>query len=216
MKRVQNKEQENPSMTFRSKMLHRMSFQRLSCIAAVGALLFGFTAVDPVKAAPNATITATLTSVGALAATNVADMNFGTWFLVPGAGSIDLVKATTGGITANVSGGATATQVVTNSTPAQVTVAITGGGASENGTVVHVTRGAITDFASAPDATLGSITYRTATQSGENALAEATPENVTIVAGNTPEPVYFGGTVTVTNTLPNGADTATFDVTFSY
>ena len=189
----------------------------LKTISAVGAIALGLGFIPGVlNAADNATVTATLTSVGALDAQNVAGMNFGTWYLnVTNPDTVTLVKSpTTGAVADTPAGAATSTEVVANTTRAQQTVAITGGGATENGTVVQVQHAAITNFGDT-DAVLSAITYQTATE-GPTTMTATTNYPVTIVAGATPEPVYFGGTITIDDPIPAGANTATFVVTYSY
>lgn len=195
-----------------------MKFSKYLHMAAIGTLVMGMGYITAVEAAPTATVNVTLRTVGALTATVVDPMAFGKWNINSTAGSIQLVKATTGGVTASgATGGATAVALATNATPAQVTVAIDGGAdPDEDATVVQLERTAVVDFAGGILA-LSDITYRTATEVGENVLA-VTPatEDVTIVDGATAEPVFFGGTITATGTVASGDNAASFDVTFSY
>lgn len=197
-----------------------MKLSQLKMAVALGALALSIgVGVQNTNAADNATITATLTSVGALDVNNVAGMDFGTWFFGGTLGAnpndVVLVKSpTTGAVADTENGTGTATVVVANTTRAQQTVAITGGGASENGTIVQVQHAAITNFTDT-DAVLSAITYQTASE-GPTTMTATTNYPVTIVAGATPEPVYFGGTITVSGAVNSGANTATFNVTYSY
>lgn len=184
-----------------------------SSVAALGLGAYG------VNAAPMAVLTASITSIGALNATNVAPMNFGSWLMTgAGGGGEELVfvkSPVTGVVVATPGATSTAVSIVANAIPAQQTVQITGGTADEDGLEIDVTYDNLQNFADT-DAVLSAITYNTATETGSNALTISTPATVTIVDGTVAEPVYFGGTVTVAGAIASGANTATIDVTYTY
>lgn len=195
-----------------------MKSSHFRLFTAMSAIALGVGFTTPTHAADNATVTATLSSVGALVATNVAGMDFGKWFFNnPGANPNDivLVKSPTTGVVTNTDNGTgTSTVVVANTTRAEQTVQITGGGASEDGTVVNVQHAAISNFGDT-DAILSAITYQTASE-GPTTMTPTTNYPVTIADGTAAESVYFGGTITVAGPVTAGANTATFLVTYSY
>ena len=197
-----------------------MTISRLKATVAIGAIILGFGFAMPAKAADNQTITATLTNVGALDVLAVAQMNFGTWYIInagPAGDVIQLVKATTGGVSVVDAGAGSATSIVSNSTPAQLTVGIDGGLAGMTNTVVDMVVTGPTAF-SDNDAVLSDLTYRTATENAENPITAdgLATHPVTIAVGNVPEPVFFGGTVTIDDALNTGALTSTFNASFAY
>ncbi len=160
------------------------------------------------------TVTTTLTTDSSITAVDGADADYGTWFIAYRApDAFDLVMDTAGVTsTANIVT-STALNLVLVDQPGDLTVDLPAGA---NGVVLDMERTAITDFAD-PALTLTSITYGTATE-GANLAFAVTPATVpvTVVTGGTPEPVTFGSTIAVTGQPVDGADTADYDVTFSF
>jgi hypothetical protein len=145
------------------------------------------------------------------------DMDFGTWFLVfRNADPFELRMATNGVITPqNMAGGAgdsLAAELVNIDQEANMTVELPTGA---NNIQLNMTRTAITDFPSAA-LTLQAITYGTATQGANQAMAFPGASPVTVVTGGTPEVVSFGADIAVTATPADAAHTATFDVNFNF
>jgi len=179
-----------------------------SSVAALGFGAYG------VQAAPTATMTANFGVVGALSATQVAPMYFGTWQMagVDAVNTVILQLDTNDSVTADVSAGTATATKIREGTSGEQTVEIEDGTDTEDLLVINMQHGAITD--NTAGAALSAITYRTATEA-ESVLTLSTDDDVTIVDGGTPEPVFFGGTFTITDQIV-GTASSTFVVTYSY
>ncbi|MCB1538999.1 MAG: hypothetical protein H6865_01580 [Rhodospirillales bacterium] len=195
-----------------------MKFHSFKQYALTGALIvgLGLAPMAVVRAADNVNVSATVTILGALTATKVADMAFGTWYYAAGSTASTLVKDTAGTVTATPGTSATLTSVAANSTPAQVTVQIGGGSASENNTTVHMSVGALGAFTDNTHIALSSTTYKYGAASEASVTPGGAAVNVVISDGTAAEPVYLGATITLTGTAATGADTASFNVAFAY
>lgn len=169
-------------------------------------------------AAPMATLNASITSIGALNATNVAPLNFGSWLMTgAGTGGEELVfvkSVATGAVSVTPGATSTAVSIVANAVRAQQTVDIPGGTSTEDGLIIDVTYNNLVPFGD-NNAVLSDIVYQTANQAA-TPMTSGVAYPVTIAAGATPEPVYFGATITVDGAIPNGANTASIDVTYNY
>lgn len=195
-----------------------MKLSQFKMMAAIGALVLGLGIVPAVKAADNATITTSITTLGVLDVQTVqGTLNFGTWYIDnPTGDTSTLVKSSsTGVVTPTADTNSTLSEAVANTTRAQLTVAITGGGGAQDGTVVQVRRSAPSAFSDG-DLALTDVTYETANETSASMTVNQ-DYPVTIAAGASPEPVYFGGELTASDTIdPNTTLTSTFTVTFSY
>ena len=162
-------------------------------------------------------ITATIETDSGITAAVVDSIDFGSYLIGVDALSGDQVTITIdtlGALTSNATGTAQVIDLTgtATGTPGQATVDLPSGA---DGIELQMTRDVITQFVDT-NITLDDITYRTATEA-EDPVLEATPVIVTVVAGGTPEPVFFGGTITADATpADNAAHTATFNVNFGY
>lgn len=192
-----------------------MKFNTFHQVAAIAALISGLgLAPLAVQAANNDDIDASISIVGALSATTAADMNFGTWYYIDGSSDTTWVKDTAGSVVATPGSGATAQLVgAANTTPARIDLSITGATSAQNGTSVTMTVGAPGAFNNDTDAALSDITYKVGAGSE---LSYTVPVGVTIADATTPTPIYFGATITATDTLTTGTNTSTFNVSFAY
>lgn len=201
-----------------------MTFSKTKKIAAVAVAMMGIAFLPSIANAQTATIQASITTDAAIDVVDGDDMDFGTWLLIHrNSDDFELVMDTAGAITtANLAGGAgdsVAQELTSVDQAATVTVDLPTGASNVE---LALTRTAITNVAGDLDGdgstalTLQDITYSTATETGNNTLAESTPEVVTVVAGGTPETVSFGGTIAVSGQPNDTTHTAAFDVTFAY
>ncbi len=193
-----------------------MTFQNIKKIAAVAVALMGITFVSSAANAQT-TVNASITTDAAITVVDGNDIDYGTWLLIHrNSDDFTLTMDTAGVITPGGLGGgagdSVAQELVAANQVGTLTVDLPLGATNVE---LAMQRGAITPFADAA-LTLQNITYATATETGNNVLAEATPVVATVVAGGTPETVSFGSEIDVTGQPADTTHTASFDITFAY
>ena len=193
-----------------------MNFKSLRYAAAVAAVTAGITGFAGQASAQTPVVT-TLTVNSTVTVADVADPDFGTWFLIfRNADAFELTMDTAGNVTANNLAGGAGNSVALNlvAAPSEGTVTVDLP-AGANGVVLNMQRDNIVDFLDG-GLTLQNITYATATEGANQVFAALTNEPVTVVTGGTPETVSFGGEIAVTAQPANAAHTASYNVTFAF
>lgn len=167
------------------------------------------------NAVDNATVTATITTDAGIDVANTANINFGTWLIgINGADTPTItINPTNATLTTAGVGGSQLINLTgaTGGTAGSVTVDLPTG--ADNITL-QMTRSAITDFTDAGLA-LTAVTYDEDTVAPA-ALVAATPVDIVVEVGGTPEPVTFGATITADATPADAVHVASFNVTFSF
>ncbi|MGB4057486.1 MAG: hypothetical protein WBK77_05335 [Alphaproteobacteria bacterium] len=181
-----------------------------------GAAILGAVSLPAVaNAVDNVTVNATITTAAGISASNVSNVGFGNWLIgISGAETPTITLGTTsGGYTV---AGVTNSQIInldgdTAGTVGQVTVDLPTG--ADNITL-QMTRSAITDYTDA-GLSLTAVSYDDDSSAPAN-LAAATPVDIIVEVGGTPEPVTFGATITADATPASAIHTASFNVAFSF
>ncbi|PCK00427.1 MAG: hypothetical protein COA45_01215 [Zetaproteobacteria bacterium] len=189
----------------------------LKLLAFASAVSLGF-AITSNSFAQTETVNASITMTSAITTIDVSDMDFGTWVgIVPIGGADDIANdviitlTNDGTVLATVAG-------VTDSTFLIVTAAATEGVVTVEtpaASSLTITRSGTSDFADA-GLSLTAAGYRTASEGPIALNADAATGTVTVVAAATAETVTFGGDITFSGQVPDGAHPASFDVVFSY
>ncbi len=189
-----------------------MKRKNLKLLAFTCALAFGLPSATLVNA-QTINVPVTLSTTSAITLTAGTDMDFGEWLILLGGDDVSnrlVLNPITGAVVASNSGAGTDT--TDNSTRVNITPA-TGAGSitletpapsSVNMSVV------INDFADA-DITMTAATF---SLNGGTAGAIGAPSAVAATGGV--DTLTFGATVTFTDTPPDGAKTASLDLTFAY
>jgi hypothetical protein len=193
-----------------------MNFKSLRYGMAVAVAMAGISGFVGSAQAQTPVLT-NITTSSSVTVADVADLEFGTWFLVyRNADAFELTMTTTGTITANNiaagPGNSVALSLVAGAGEGSVTVDLPAGA---NGVVLNMQRTAIVDFL---DGTLPlqNTTSGTTTQGENQAMATAVNVPVTVVTGGTPEEVRFGGEIAVTGQPADGAHSASYNVSFAF
>ena len=196
-----------------------MKFTNFKQSLLMGAVIVGLGVAPQIARATvdNVDVDATVSVVGALDVQKVHDLAFGSWYYVAGSTPSTIVQDTAGADTPTAGTGGTLSKVGSHNAAGDVTVKITGGGASEDGTVVNMTIGTITPFTQDPALVLSdTIAFKAGTAAASTATADgSTTVPVTIETGSAAEDIKLGGTLTLDGAV-SGTDTATFNVGFAY
>jgi hypothetical protein len=190
-------------------------FKKLATVSAV-ALTVALGVTTDAQAQTTAQLGATFATAAGLASAFVANLDFGTWFVAhQGADTPTIAVTATAGVPPLPVVGTPGTSTVVNTVPpaqsGQVTVT-----SPIAGTVV-VFGTIVQDFTS-PILTLSALTYEDTVVNNAALPAVAGADVVTVLTGGVAEPVYIGGTLTISgqpgaSTTFNDAD---IDVTFQY
>jgi hypothetical protein len=192
-----------------------MRLKKFKKLMALGAAASAITvsSIDPAEA--QTPVKVQLTTDSAITVTDGVDGELGSWLIVIRSGeTVTLTQSTSNCTVTNTSSGTNST--VINLSSAGVACGTVLVKVPAAGVVLQMTRSAIADF---PDAgvALDSVTYGTATQGDDQALAAATGKPVTIVGANTDETIKFGTVTKVTASPADATDAeASFNVTFAY
>lgn len=190
-----------------------MNFKSMKYAAAVAAIALGISG----HAQAQTPVLANITTSATITVADIADMEFGSWFLIfRNADIFSLVMTPAGVVTPTGLGG--------NPTDSQAVVLVAGAGEGQvsanlptgaDGYVINMQRDAVVDFPD-PGLALSAVTYSTATEVGPTLVPAATNVPVTVVTGGTPEVVSFGSTISVSATPADATHSASFNVTFAY
>lgn len=157
------------------------------------------------------TVRATFVTTSTITTVDVADMDFGTYFVIVGGAdnpTFTLTDDNTTTVTVADDANSTVTEIVAAASEGQVTVE------TPAAVTLTMTRSASGDFTD-PNLSLTATTFRTASENG-NIDADTDNDTITVLAGSTPEVVRFGGTITATDTPGDATHSAQFNVTFAF
>lgn len=193
-----------------------MKLTSLKSFALLSATALSLVLAIPQNAhAQNVSIPTTFTVASGITAALVNPLDFGTWVVNHGgADTLTITVAPMAGAPTFTPGGVVApTSKLVNITPpataGQATVTVPAALA------LTVELDSITPFAQA-DLTLGTVRYATTTEA-PTTMTVGNLYPVTVLAGATPEPVYFGGTVSIAGAIPNATyNDATLEIIFAY
>jgi len=195
-----------------------MKFKSLQKLALVSSAVLGMAIPAAVyAAAPNADVTIDITTDAGITATNLNDIDFGTWIIGVHTGDTPTIvmPVATGTMTKTTGVGSDLLAISgTAGVLGQIKVTLPTGA---DGLTLQMQRAAVTQFADT-NIQLTAVTYKNSdnvAQTGTLAAVTNVPIDVTV--GATGATVSFGGTITATATpADNLAHNASFVVTFSF
>jgi hypothetical protein len=198
-----------------------MQFKHVKGLVLATSAIVGLSfAATSANAADSATMGVSVEAIDAVDVEKLNDMNFGKW-LIDHDGTEDIVI-----VLDPTDNSATVTPALTTSAAQQIAGTSRSGRlevtipAGINNYELTMTVDNPTAFTDASAYALTAVSYATASDTMEADVdtTGATDYPVTVVTGGTPEVVYFGGELTISdNPAATGVDdTAGFDVTFAY
>lgn len=185
-----------------------MELKTLKALALTSATVIGLAMAGPAHAQTE-TLTTSITTSSAITTNVVNGTTFGTYLvIVTGGDTPTLTMSTDGTNTITPAGTGGGSQLVfVSGTPDEgaLTVETPAPAVLD---MDFVTATGFTNFADV-EVNLSSVAYETATESGSFVTTADATETITVVAGATPEPIAFGGTITFGETAGNSpADAA--------
>lgn len=194
-----------------------MNFKTFKQVAVIGTAIvaLGYMS-DVAKAAPTATVTASITTSSTITALTGVNMDFGTWLV--GVHAADAPTITMNSATGAYTIGAVGSSQIKNlgaatGTPGSATITLPTGA---DGIVVQMSLDTLTDFPGASGLSMTGITYSTLTEADTAIIQGGATQPVTNVLGGAPETIKFGGTITATATPTDGNYAGSIDVSFDY
>jgi len=197
-----------------------MKFKSLKKLALVSSTVLGIALPAAVyAAAPNADVTVDITTDAGITATNLTDMDFGTWIIGVHSGDTPtIVMPVATGTMTKTTGVGSDLLALTGTAGVLGTIKVTLPTGANNLTL-QMQRSAVTQFTDT-NIQLTAVTYKNGDPAGAAQTGTLAPvTNVPIIVSNgaTGATISFGGTITATATpADNLAHNAKFDVTFSF